>query len=347
MKKFTAILVCVLIMISRLEITQAEEQDQARLILAYSESSVQKDETFKITFIVKNIEDFYGIQIDFKTDNDIKIQNEQQPFTMHENFAQRTDFVEHLNESNITYDNVFTYLITRDLNLTSGIDSTPALTLVNLELEAMSTIDSLSTHFTVTDDFQDVVLDLFSMSIKLSDSNGDAIAYQFETAYYPRVELNPGIDTIVEGTNHIDAGIQVNHANGTYDIEPINQVGTTVGSYVIHYRLKDGFGLIANSVRHVHIIDKIDVHFELNPGVTTLSRESNYTDTGCLAFNGNQSLDCQIVDNQVNSQTVGQYYIIYQAQVNDRIYTFKRIVFVLTNAEIQTTAMLPKREEVL
>lgn len=70
--------------------------------------------------------------------------------------------------------------------------------------------------------------------------------------------LEPGIDTVFIGEEHIDAGVTV-----TDDIDPTpeitvdNEVDTSVlGTYTITYTITDDFGNESIVVRYVHVITK-------------------------------------------------------------------------------------------
>jgi hypothetical protein len=72
----------------------------------------------------------------------------------------------------------------------------------------------------------------------------------------PVVTLEPGIDTIILGSEHIDAGvIAVDDIDPDPEVTVDNEVNSTqLGTYTITYTIADDFGNETSIVRYVHVI---------------------------------------------------------------------------------------------
>ena len=67
----------------------------------------------------------------------------------------------------------------------------------------------------------------------------------------------------------------------------------------------------------------------LNPGIDTIEVGSDYIDPGAKAIYGIRILSVVIIENTIDTETVGTYEIIYEATYQSIVKTIKRIVTVV------------------
>ena len=72
-----------------------------------------------------------------------------------------------------------------------------------------------------------------------------------------------------------------------------------------------------------------DIQFYLNPGVDTISEGTSYQDPGATAKFNLNFFDVVVVDNTVDVQTPGEYYILYELRYEGDTRELKRIVTVI------------------
>ena len=72
----------------------------------------------------------------------------------------------------------------------------------------------------------------------------------------PTAVLNPGIDTIIVGSEWVDAGVETYDLSGQVEVVVIGQVNTEqVGTYTITYRLSDSSGNTSEVERMIKVIN--------------------------------------------------------------------------------------------
>lgn len=157
------------------------------------------------------------------------------------------------------------------------------------------------------------------------------------------IMLNPGIDTVIQGLEHHDAGITVMdqllkvHVTSNIDIE-------IPGRYVIRYDVIYQEDIIDIKYRIVHItLPTPQVEIIFNPDVTTLKVGEEYVDSGVVVNHGTVTSSGVVDTNQP-----GIYEITYIVNYMDVIYQKTKRVHVLdeTDYDPQTVLFFDTKKEV-
>lgn len=77
--------------------------------------------------------------------------------------------------------------------------------------------------------------------------------------------------------------------------------------------------------------------FELNPGVDTIEINEQYVDNGAYASYGFKEVVVTVIENTIDSTTIGEYEIVYQAVYKDLVQTLVRKVTVVDETPPQLT----------
>jgi hypothetical protein len=152
--------------------------------------------------------------------------------------------------------------------------------------------------------------------------------------------LAPGVDTIYQDSDWIDAGMDYDDPNISYYV--IGEVDISeIGSYLIVYVLEVNGNPIAEVKRVVRVIEKPrdPVIITLNPGISTLFIGDAYVEAGATSSEGTV-----VVIGNVDTSKAGFYIIEYQVVIGDNTYSKYRYVIVY-NAGMDLTninAIIPQ-----
>lgn len=75
--------------------------------------------------------------------------------------------------------------------------------------------------------------------------------------------------------------------------------------------------------------EEFDLSMSLNPGVDTVEVGSEFIDAGAIAFYLETSLTVRVKTSTFDLETVGLYYIVYEATHEDKVIELVRIVVVI------------------
>ena len=160
------------------------------------------------------------------------------------------------------------------------------------------------------------------------------------------VTLNPGVDTVELGTEHIDASVTVEDLThtilftiGTVDIN-------TAGTYILTYRVVDDYDNETTILRYVTVYEKTpSIVFELEDANTTINVGDTYEDSGCFIYVDGVEHLCNIKDNNLDTSIAGIYQITYSYTYQEMEYTYQRYIFVVEAFETLELYIPMKKEE--
>jgi len=90
------------------------------------------------------------------------------------------------------------------------------------------------------------------------------------------------------------------------------------------------FFVIISSIIFVGCNAKIDdINFYLNPGVDTITLNSEYEDPGVTAKVFGLKRSTEVLENTVNTNEIGTYYITYSFEYKEFYFELTRIVVVI------------------
>mgnify|MGYP001546926532 FL=1 len=143
----------------------------------------------------------------------------------------------------------------------------------------------------------------------------------------PQIFLNPGFDTVEQGTNWIDQGAFLQIGFTRIPMETSDVVDTqTIGFYDIHYQVTHE-GVSYEVMRRVAVVEPTQFQASLNPGVDTIQVGDIWQDSGVTVPEG----ATVIKNGEVSFITPGTYEITYDITYNDMTVTLIRYVTVLGN----------------
>lgn len=153
------------------------------------------------------------------------------------------------------------------------------------------------------------------------------------------ITLLPGVDTVNDFNEWIDAGLRVLDDLLSVQVE-INELEMY---YQIIYKIYEGDLLIDTRYRMV-TIDQTNqwVQIELNPGVDTIEVDEKYIDQGATS-----NVGVIVTDNQVDVETPGIYQVIYEVTIEDVTIQKTRYVYVLETENYHpavTLYIIPRSE---
>ena len=173
----------------------------------------------------------------------------------------------------------------------------------------------------------------YTVTYRVSDQAGntqkETITLHIIDRTPPIVHLNPSLDTIIQGQEFGDAGVNVSHL---YDVttEISGHVNTDVpGVYTLTYTVTDVFDNVTTVKRIVTVLDSSPtIEFRLNPAKTTLRVGEVYQDTGCVVYINGNEMTCQIKENNVDTTQAGVHTMVYSISYQGEEYTYTRYIFV-------------------
>ena len=125
--------------------------------------------------------------------------------------------------------------------------------------------------------------------------------------------INAGSDTVEIHTDWIDMGAYLSLETEDISVLSTDVVDTSVlGTFTINYTLTQG-DVTYSATRMVIVIDQTPPQLTLNPGIDSIKLGETWID-GYVTVSDNSLDDVTIVvSGTVNSNQVGQYFIVYEA----------------------------------
>ncbi|MBI9008485.1 MAG: S8 family serine peptidase [Tenericutes bacterium] len=149
------------------------------------------------------------------------------------------------------------------------------------------------------------------------------------------VTLNPSIDTITVGEQYLDSSINLLDSTLTLEIDS-DLDNSLPGKYIVNYMLYDKEELVYTINRYIRVIEATpSVEITLNAGVSTIYLGQSYIESGATSTIGEV-----IISGEVNPMVAGVYYITYQVEYMNQIYTKTRVVTVLDTSVLTTIVTL-------
>ena len=172
-----------------------------------------------------------------------------------------------------------------------------------------------------------------SWSQETNNITSDINVYpQYDKSYIPgSIHIKPGLDTINVNDTWVDTGLS--EMDNFLSVEISGDVNTsTVGKYVIDYRVYDGDTLLITVKRIVRVTQAIpSVSIELNPGITTILVGGTYREAGATTSQG----DLTIIS-EVDTSQAGSYRVIYQVTIENMVFEKTRMVHVIDSNTTNT-----------
>ena len=136
--------------------------------------------------------------------------------------------------------------------------------------------------------------------------------------------LKPGIDTIYENEEWIDAGLILSDTSLSYNVT--NEIDIDIaGVYEINYSVTYQEEIVSEFVRYVSVVKKSNVEIALNKAITTIIVGNEYIETGATSNVGNVE-----IIGTVNTEKTGLYIIVYQVIHEEKAYQKSRYVYVIS-----------------
>jgi len=197
----------------------------------------------------------------------------------------------------------------------------------------------------------------YRVSVSLKDeSNNEYIQTFFVDVLdtvAPEVTLNPGVDTIYQSSIFNDSGVSYFDLDPNLTVFVFGFVDTQkVGTYEINYFVYDSSNNFGTIKRFVNVISKpVDIRFELGNAKTTIFVNEAYIDGLCNVYVDGVLEECEVIESNLDHLNKGTYYITYGITVNDRLYTYRRYIYVVEKIVVSentysTTSYFKKDEEV-
>ncbi|MGD9605028.1 MAG: S8 family serine peptidase [Bacilli bacterium] len=163
-------------------------------------------------------------------------------------------------------------------------------------------------------------------------SNLTIIAIFNKTFKPTSIALQPGIDTIYQNEEWIDAGLIISNSNITYTTQ--SQVDTHfIGRYLVLYFIYEEANLVYEKTRVVSVIEKPPVvQITLNDDVTTIFEGNEYLDAGA-----NTNVGTITTKGTVDYNQEGTYVIVYEVVVQNITYQKHKYVYVVKEVEPTST----------
>lgn len=125
----------------------------------------------------------------------------------------------------------------------------------------------------------------------------------------------------------------------------VGEVDTSVvGVYLITFTILDDAGNSSKTVtRYVHVVDTVNPTAELQPGIDTVLVGENWIDAGISAVdNYDEILDIQVIENTIDINTPGTYYIVYRAYDSSLNYVQIYRYVTILEMEMEPTVVCEK-----
>lgn len=312
--------------------------DTPTVHLVFNQVSYHSNDEMIMEIHVLNYNDLIGFQIDLGENFSFyTITNDEQPFDLYEDSI-FSDF-DTIWVNDVRND-IATFMVSRPLTEDFGYNYSNRSLLAQISLTATTTIEDVYSLFVVSNDYSDLQYGDANLIIKLSDTLGYSIAYDYVDIplNVPKAYLNQGVDTIFLGESHTDNGITVDY-DENYSIEVVSNIDVSiVGDYQIIYTINYGQGQLI-LVRNVYVRDaQPNIEFILNDAITTLFKGQTFVETGCSAIVNEVNMTCEVIGSNLDTSKVGEYYITYGIEVDGLIYQTRRYIMII-DPITQTTQM--------
>jgi uncharacterized repeat protein (TIGR02543 family) len=158
----------------------------------------------------------------------------------------------------------------------------------------------------------------------------DQEIYPLYTMVYRResIQLLPGVDTVLQGMEHIDAGVSL--SDSLLHIEITSDLDTDqTGRYMIRYDIIHDQVIIDTRYRVIHVImltPTLSISF--NPDITTLKQGDTYHDAGAIVSIGTLS-----VSGEVNTMIPGIYVLTYTLTYQSVVIQKSKVIHILSETE--------------
>jgi len=306
-------------------VVQAESQTTVNLV--FNKDTFNQGEIIQIDFYVGDTNDLIGLQIDFKENDFFGFYDGIVPYRTEE-FQEIHAMTEILNDYDANNQDMASLILIGEQGATyDGFRPYASLYLI-----AKQDIDNIYDYISVTNVLEDVSLNLYTMSIKLSDSSANPIAYQVQNVIKHQAQLKPGIDTVYIGQTHEDTGISL--FNVTLEIAQIDvtsNVDTSIaGEYVIQYQITNLETSIEIGIeRYVYVLSEDIVQLSLSPSLDTYQVGDEYIEAGAIAQVGANIFTCQVLYTDVNMDDVGFYKVVYGYEYEGVMHRITRMITVI------------------
>ncbi len=149
------------------------------------------------------------------------------------------------------------------------------------------------------------------------------------------IRLLPGVDTIVQGFDHVDAGISLFdhllHLEMTSDLDT-----EQIGRYMIRYDIIHDQEIIDTRYRIIHVILPIPtLEITLHPDVTTLKVGDTYQDAGASG-----SIGTLTVSGEVNTTIPGVYVLTYTLTYQTMTVQKTKVIHILEETDYHKRPVL-------
>lgn len=306
-------------------VVQAESQTTVNL--TFNKQTFSKGEIIQIDFSVGDTFDLIGIQIDFKENDFFGFYDGIVPYRTDE-FLESNAMTEILNDYDTNNQDIASLILIGNQGVTyDGFRAYASLYLV-----AKQDIDNIFDYISVTNVLEDVALNLYTMSIKLSDSAANPITYQSQYLVKHQAQLKPGIDTVYLGQAHEDAGVNlINVDSENAQIDVVSNVDTSIaGEYLIQYLITNlETGIEIGIERYVYVISRDLIQISLNPSIDTYQVGDTFMDAGAIARIDTDVFTCDVLYSDVNMDQEGSYKVVYGYAYEGVMYRVTRIITVI------------------
>jgi hypothetical protein len=191
---------------------------------------------------------------------------------------------------------------------------------------------------------------IYSVTVKVTDDSENQTIQTFnvtvQDTVYPKVSLNPSIDTLQQGSTYYDYGVSVDDITQT-NVQITGEVNTDEpGTYVITYHVTDASQNTTIIQRYVNVYEDktAQIVFSLGDAQTTIQVGQTYIDGTCRVQIDGIDDECTVKENTVDTAQAGVYTVVYTYTYEEVEYTYRRYVFVLEGSN-PITLFTPSRKE--
>jgi len=226
-------------------------------------------------------------------------------------------------DSTITWEKGTTY-IDPGATFTDNYDIS-GLVLIEGDVVHPNTVGTYTVIYTFTDSSGNVA-DEVTRTVNVIDTTA------------PTADLNSSVDTIPVGTDYTDPYLTNVQDYSDVTVTTDNPVDTsTTGTYIITYTLTDEYDNETTLYRVVTVVPVTpDITFTIGDANTTILQGNTYTDGTCNVTVNGTSQACDVIENTVDTSTVGIYHITYGVTIDGQTYTYTRYVFVYSDTQKPT-----------
>jgi hypothetical protein len=318
-KKIIAFISLLMLIFALLIFSIKATSEQSEVLLSFNKTSFTAGEIIELTVYVNQTTDFYGFQIDLTDNNqpyDVITTSSKYFYDYTEIFSNSQDQI----WMNGYQDHVATLIVTRHPDELLGYSVQSIGALGSISLLATEDIEDIYELFDVSEDYLDLELGLVELSVKLSDSNGNPILWQYAIDNVAPT-INPLDSLIIRLGDPIPNVLSTIVVSDNYDISPILRTNIddivnneVVGVYMVDITAFDLFGNTSSISVSVTVIDDIAPIISLN-GESSLVVEygSTYVDQGAIVTDNYDQNLSYTVQGIVDTTQLGIYTITFSA----------------------------------